>query len=199
MADFSLWATACETAMWADGAFWAAYSRNLEEATDSVIDADSVAGAIRILIIEQPEWAGSAADLLAIITQTAGDRIAKAKDWPGTPKALTGRLRRASPLLRKLGIEISFPVRTHHGQPRTIAISCRPADQAKRSAQSAPSAQHDQKPIDNKPLAGGPIFPESGPIQGPEKDRPNIGPTIGQEWADEILTPSGGAKSWGRI
>ena len=129
MADFALWGAACETAIWADGAFWAAYSRNLEEATDSVIDADFVAGAIRILVIEQPEWAGSAVELLAIITETAGDRAAKAKDWPGTPKALTGRLRRASPLLRKLGIEISFPARTHHGQPSspsdlTGAMTC---------------------------------------------------------------------------
>ena len=35
MADFALWATACETALWTSGTFGAAYAGNRDEAVDS--------------------------------------------------------------------------------------------------------------------------------------------------------------------
>ena len=40
MADFALWATACETALWPAGTFSSAYSGNRDEAVEDVIDAD---------------------------------------------------------------------------------------------------------------------------------------------------------------
>src|SRR5262249_2577594 len=40
MADFALWATACETALWPAGTFWMAYCGNRDEAVEGVIDAD---------------------------------------------------------------------------------------------------------------------------------------------------------------
>ena len=43
MADFALWATACETAIWPAGTFWTAYSSNRDEAVAGVIEADPVA------------------------------------------------------------------------------------------------------------------------------------------------------------
>jgi hypothetical protein len=90
MADFALWATACEGALWAEGAFGAAYSSNLAEATGNVADADPIAAAIRVLMREQTEWSGFTAALLAELAQIAGDRAVRAKDWPNTPKALGG-------------------------------------------------------------------------------------------------------------
>jgi hypothetical protein len=39
MADFALWATACETALWPAGTFWLAYCGNRDEAVEGVIDA----------------------------------------------------------------------------------------------------------------------------------------------------------------
>jgi hypothetical protein len=50
MADFALWVTACESALWPAGTFWAAYSGNREEAVDGVIDADPIAAAVRALM-----------------------------------------------------------------------------------------------------------------------------------------------------
>ena len=50
MADFALWATACETALWPSGTFWSAYCGNRDEAVDGVIDADPIAAAVRALI-----------------------------------------------------------------------------------------------------------------------------------------------------
>ena len=47
MADFALWATACEPALWPKGTFGAAYCGNLDEAVEGVIDADPIATAVR--------------------------------------------------------------------------------------------------------------------------------------------------------
>src|SRR5262245_15045421 len=43
MADFALWATACETALWPAGTFWAAYCGNRDAAVEGVIEADPIA------------------------------------------------------------------------------------------------------------------------------------------------------------
>src|SRR5262249_8536185 len=47
MADFALWATACETALWPAGTFWSAYCNNRDAAVEGVIEADPVATAVR--------------------------------------------------------------------------------------------------------------------------------------------------------
>jgi hypothetical protein len=91
MADFALWATACETALWPVGTFWSAYSSNLDETVEGVIEANSVATAVRAFMSTQPEWAGTASDLLRTLASVSGERIAKSKDWPGNPRSLSGR------------------------------------------------------------------------------------------------------------
>ena len=108
MADFALWATACETALWPAGTFWSAYCGNRDEAVEGVIDADPIASAVRAVMLTQTEWTGTASDLLGALAVAAGERIAKSKTWPDSPRALSGRLRRAATFLRKVGIEISF-------------------------------------------------------------------------------------------
>ena len=77
MADFALWATACEPALWETGTFMEAYGENIGGAVDAVIDADPVADAIRTMMtakaeqegIEQPKWEGTAAALLAALAE----------------------------------------------------------------------------------------------------------------------------------
>ena len=120
MADFALWATACETALWPAGTFWSAYCGNRDEAFDSVIEADPVGSAIRSLMASRTEWTGTASDLLGALSKEVGERIAKAKTWPDSPRALSGRLRRAATFLRKIGVEIEF---TKEGRARTRTIS----------------------------------------------------------------------------
>ena len=68
MADFALWATACETALWPAGTFLSAYRRNRAEAVDEAVDADPIASAVRGLMLRQPEWAGTATVLLGALT-----------------------------------------------------------------------------------------------------------------------------------
>jgi hypothetical protein len=64
MADFALWASACETSLWPAGTFWSAYCGNRDEAVDSVIDADPIATAVRTMMTTRAEWTGTASDLL---------------------------------------------------------------------------------------------------------------------------------------
>ena len=47
LADFALWATACETAFWDGGTFAKAYGKNRDDAVSTVIEADLVATAVQ--------------------------------------------------------------------------------------------------------------------------------------------------------
>jgi len=122
MADFALWATACETALWPAGTFRAAYRRNRDEAVEGVIDADPVATGVRAVMATRTVWTGTASDFLGALAEVVGERVAKSKTWPDGPRALAGRLRRAATFLRKIGIEIGFG-REGRARARTINIT----------------------------------------------------------------------------
>jgi len=109
MADFALWATACETAFWPAGSFARAYQVNRTAAIEDLIDTDPVAARVREIMAARRIWRGSALDLLGAGAGSAGDdRSNGSTGWPKTPRALAGRLRRAQTSLRALGIEMSF-------------------------------------------------------------------------------------------
>jgi hypothetical protein len=111
MADFALWATACETALWPAGTFACAYEANRKAAVVDAIDADPVAACVREIMAERSSWMGSAADLLRAGANRSRDDVTvggPGPTWPKNPRALAGRLRRAQSFLRALGIDISF-------------------------------------------------------------------------------------------
>ena len=109
MADFALWAAACETALWPPGTFASAYQANRRAAIESIIEADPVAACVLEIMSERSSWAGSAADLLRVGARRGRDGISTfANGWPKNPRALAGRLRRAQTFLRALGIDITF-------------------------------------------------------------------------------------------
>ena len=90
MADFATWASACETALWPTGTFWSAYCANCDEVVEGVIDANPVAAAVRAVMTERTVWTGTATDLLGALAESAGERVAKSRTWPATPRALSG-------------------------------------------------------------------------------------------------------------
>jgi hypothetical protein len=139
MADFALWATACETALWPAGTFWAAYCGNRDEAVEGVIEADPIAAAVRALMAAQTEWTGTASELLGALAEQAGERVAKAKTWPDNPRALAGRLRRAATFLRKIGVDIDFG-RQGHARTRIVRITAASADPVPERGGVRPSA-----------------------------------------------------------
>jgi len=141
MADFALWATACETALWPAGTFSSAYSGNRDEAVEGVIEADLIATAVHAFMATRTEWTGTASDLLGALTEAAGERIARSKTWPDSPRALSGRLRRAATSLRKIGIEIVLGGREGRKRNRVIEIIVTPENAGTPpSASPAPSA-----------------------------------------------------------
>ena len=102
MADFALWATACESAFRPAGTLAAAYSSNRRDSIENIVDGDPVAARVREIMADRAQWTGSASELLQVGTTVAGS------GWPKSPRALAGRLRRAQTFLRDLGIEIAF-------------------------------------------------------------------------------------------
>ena len=149
IADFATWGSAFETAVWPKGTFWSAYRGNRDEAVESVIDADPVASSVQTLMLERTEWTGTATDLLGELAEVAGERIAKARSWPGSPSALSGCLRRAATFLRKVGIDYEN-YREGRARTRMIRIT-RAADLSNQddevtqpSAASAPSAMEEK-------------------------------------------------------
>ena len=124
MADFALWAAACETALWPAGTFARAYTANRRAAIESVIEADPVATCVRAIMVDRTTWTGSASDLLRLSAESARDDISGGIGWARSPRALAGRLRRVQTFLRTLGIEIVY---SREGRAGTRIITMRKA------------------------------------------------------------------------
>ena len=103
MADFALWATACETALWPAGTFARSYKANRRAAIESIIEADPIANCVRAIMVDRTMWTGSASDLLHLCAESARDVVSGGTAWAKNPRALAGRLRRAQTFLRTLG------------------------------------------------------------------------------------------------
>jgi len=164
MADFALWASACETKLWPVGTFMSAYCGNLDEGVENVIDADPIAAAVRALMTTQTEWTGTttqtewtgtASKLLGALGEVAGERVAKSKTWPDSPRALSGRLRRAATFLRKIGIKIAFK---KEGRVRTRIIYI--------TATAPPAAPENAGAQPSSPSVSSAPTPKSNPTNG---------------------------------
>jgi hypothetical protein len=124
MADFALWATACESTFRPAGSLETAYDNNRRDAIENIMDADPVAAHVREFMADRAQWTGSASDLLQLGINVGGNAMAawNRSGWPKNPRALAGRLRRAQTPLRALGIEIVFGREGRSGT-RTIRIT----------------------------------------------------------------------------
>jgi hypothetical protein len=139
MADFAVWSTACETALWPSGTFLCAYNANRKAATEDVVEADPVAARVRDIMAVRTTWTGNASDLLRVGTDVSGnDTSRKREGWPKSPRALAGRLRRAQTPLRALGIEISFG-REGRAGTRIIRLSASSANSTQTTVSTVSS------------------------------------------------------------
>ena len=106
LADFCLWVTAAEAGLgWKPGTFVWAYAGNQREANDLALDADPVARAVRRLMEGRAEWTGSATELWNALGERVDGEVKRSGLWPRAPHALSGRLNRLAPALRRAGIE----------------------------------------------------------------------------------------------
>jgi hypothetical protein len=144
MADFAIWATACEAALWRPGTFISAYRGNLADVVDNVLEADPVAVSVLKLMEARTTWSGTASDLLGALRELASEQVLKSKAWPADSKRLGGRLRRAAPFLRKVGLGVTFE---RVGRGRTKRITVAPLPDGVGKSTSASSAMSTRKEI----------------------------------------------------
>ena len=188
MADFALWATACETALWPAGTFMAAYSGNRDEAIGMAVEGDVVTAAIRTMMTGRTEeWVGTSSELLALLTSAVGESICRSKLWPQTPEALRGRLKRAAPVLRQIGIRVVFG---GTGRARRSVTLCPPAVDAGEPAPPAPPA-----PPSPANRINGLDVPVGVTVATGPSDRPPPGERGDSSAAEETVSATGTPKS----
>jgi hypothetical protein len=179
MADFAHWAIACETALWREGAFIAAYNANILGAVETVIEASPVSLAVRKLMAGCLEWKGTSTVLLARLTELVDERVAKSDAWPRNGRALSGRLRRAASSLRQIRVHVAFEREGHEGARHVHITKSTPAagaaDEGKfASVSSAPSASNKNNGLDADDSADGGTGADG---RGRDADdRPTVGP-----------------------
>lgn len=107
MGDFAIWAEAAGKAFgWRPGEFTAAYRDNRAAAVGQTVSADVVAEAILTLVTEAGEWEGTATEMLETLEARVSDQVRRSSDWPKAPNKMSGRLRRAAPGLRAMGLDV---------------------------------------------------------------------------------------------
>lgn len=93
------------------------YMGQRDRIAEDVVEADPVGKAIVQLIDKVDPWSGTMGELLAAIPQTPVPR-----DWPTNPRKLSGRLKRVTPALRNLGIEIERDRKPGGKRDRVLTI-----------------------------------------------------------------------------
>ena len=138
MADFALWATACETAAWSRGSFMTAFEQNRAEANDDVIAASALASAICDFLHQgRKQWEGTASNLLNELRPLVDEHIARDRRlWPQTNKSLSERLTRIAPALRRAGVDIE----RYNGRDHQRLIKLYRTTEILKAAPRAPSA-----------------------------------------------------------
>lgn len=111
MADFAIWATACETAFWPAGTFATAYADNRAAAVEKLIEADPVASAVHVLMANRKTWNGTATKLFVTLAPTFAH---KKGNIPASPRDLGAKLRKAATPLSNVGITIDFDIQGHN-------------------------------------------------------------------------------------
>ena len=130
MADFARWGVAaCPEIKTPSGTvtFWNAYAGNRADATETVLEADAVAQAIRTFMTGRDQWSGTATALLGLLNGITDEKVTKEKGWPGDGTRLSSRLTRVATAFRETGIDIR-PRKGTNGR-REISITRIPSPQ----------------------------------------------------------------------
>ena len=108
LSDLALWGTAIEGAT--NGAFIRAFNVSQAIATDATVDVNPVAHAVSAFMEDRASaWDGTTTQLWRELQRhdQAEARPTETKDWPHEPIAFGIALSKATPILRKIGIEVT--------------------------------------------------------------------------------------------
>jgi hypothetical protein len=123
MADFAIWASAAETELgFTAGTFMKAYNRNRDQMNDLAIESSPVAAAIINLINKIGSWKGTATGLLRKLESEVDEQTRRQSNWPKSPKALGGAIRRVATNLRSRGIDCTKGRDTDKNGTRLIRL-----------------------------------------------------------------------------
>ena len=175
MADFHQWGTACEGANWPIGIFERAYMINRDAAVNSMIEADQLALAICSLMERNAHWEGIATTLLENLDGEVPENARKLRSWPKAPNTLSNRLRRITPQLQKVGIEIFL---FQNKRPRIIKIRRIPGSSRKSPSGSSRDPENSNHSDDLDDVS------QNSPVQRPTAGANSI--SNGKSFEDAI-------------
>jgi hypothetical protein len=129
LVDFLIWATAAEPALSLEhGSIASAYLENCEQVHAQALEGDRpIVAPIRGLVAErisegiEPNFEGTATQLLAELVGRVDEATRKMESWPKSPNTLSGHLHEIAPDLRSEGINLEFPQRKN--RQRRIRIT----------------------------------------------------------------------------
>lgn len=84
-----------------------AFVENRHRANGVALESSLLATPI-LKLVENGLWTGTAEQLLCQLEPLVPDSVRRNPEWPRTPRALGGALRRLSPNLRPLGVQVIF-------------------------------------------------------------------------------------------
>ncbi|MGE0538387.1 MAG: hypothetical protein AB7O68_25720 [Pirellulales bacterium] len=129
MADFARWATAAEPALGlSSGEFLAAYDANRRAAHELILEEHPLAAAVRDLVKPGETYRNTAFWLLLKLRDRAYEHERADCQWPRSPRALSSALRRLTPALREVGIEVEFVREPDRSRQRVISIRHAPEE-----------------------------------------------------------------------
>jgi hypothetical protein len=146
MADFMVFVAAAEHALpWRRGRFVEAYRANRKGANEAVLDASVIAAPIFQMLAREPGqvWEGTAGDLLKRLNFQRPADEKPPKEWPATPRGMSGALRREAPNLRMVGMSVVFPSPRDHDKRRIKVAIQAPAKTAAEPPNRRPQEKAD--------------------------------------------------------
>ena len=160
MADFAITGVAAEQALgWRRGTFLSAYAANRGEANRVTLDSSVIFPTFEAFVETLPggQWSGTWQTLLDRLNAIAGHKQTPPKYWPGTPRALSGQLRRLAPTLRTIGISVQFDRRDgSKSNSRLVMIDAERHSIASSEPSEAPQIAGSPRPVaDGGPGSGG--------------------------------------------
>jgi len=144
MADFAIQVTAAAPAFgWGENQFLLAYTDNRDKAHETVVDDSLIASAVRALVGPDTAgtWSGTASELLAEVNGRVDESARKERWWPKTPKTLAGHVRRLSPNLRALGIDVRFVRDPDKRRTRRMTITWTEVAKHRPNSPNGPSSR----------------------------------------------------------
>ena len=108
LADFAQWVVSGEKAFGYHGEFMDAYSTNRDNINESAIEASPIGKPLKEFIEKAGTFEGNSSELLENLNESVEEKTRNSKDWPKSPRKISGLVRRIAPNLRLIGYDVEF-------------------------------------------------------------------------------------------